>query len=121
MQKSQTKGSFKMATLTTSPHIGYRARPVSLDNILELFRYFIKGLVPRKTLKATADLFKRKLQPFWVILKVCGARALPANIPMRTGIFLVTSDLHDLTAFCDYLQAAVLATQYTRSFFPFAH
>src|SRR4030043_1922811 len=121
MQKSQAKGSFKMTTLATSSHIGHGAGPVSLDNILELGRYFIQSLIPRKTLKATPNPFERKLQPFWVILKVRDACALPANIPLRTGIILVTSDLHDLTAFCDYLQAAVLATQYTRSFLPFAH
>src|SRR4030042_7079871 len=110
-----------MATLPPSSHIGHGAGPVSLDNILELGRYFIQSLIPRKTLKATPNPFERKFQPFWVILKVRDACALPPNIPLRTGIILVTSDLHDLTAFCDYLQAAVLATQYTRSFLPFAH
>src|SRR4030042_147994 len=110
-----------MATLATSSHIGHGARPVGLDNILELGRYFIQGLIPRKTLKAASNPFKRKLQPFWIILKIRDVRALPANISLRTGIILVASDLHDLTAFCDYLQAAVLATQYTRSFLPFAH
>src|SRR5512139_2091544 len=66
-------------------------------------------------------MLKRKPQSLRVILKVRDIRALPANIPLRTRIFLVTSDLHDLTAFCDDLQAAVLATQYTGSFLPFVH
>jgi hypothetical protein len=78
-------------------------------------------LIPGNALKATPNPFERKPQPFRVILKIRDVRALPAKVSLRTGVLPVSPDLDDLAAFCDDLQAAVLPTQYTRSFLPFAH
>jgi hypothetical protein len=94
---------------------------MGLDNFSEFGCYFIQSLIPGDAFKSISNMLKRKSQSLRVILKVRDIRALPANIPLRTRIFLVTSDLHDLVAFCDDLQATVLATQYTGSFLPFVH
>jgi sulfite exporter TauE/SafE len=110
-----------MTALATSSHVGDGARSMSFYNFFELRSYFVQGLIPGNAFKAISNSFERILQPFRVILKIHDARAFSAKVSLRTRIRLVTPHFDDLAAFCDDLQAAVLAAQNTTSFFPVAH
>jgi hypothetical protein len=90
-------------------------------NLFEFGCDFVERLCPGDPLETISNALEGKFQSFRIILEIGNIGTLPADIPLRTGIFLIRPDLEDFAAFGDYFQAAILVTKGTRGFLPFIH